>query len=143
MISRTLNCVTAPFRVGKDDKQDSPPILATTDQFQADVRNTICQQKPINVTGALLDERNVYFGTSKVFKEVIARIIKAMHGVGNDKVRQIRTELIQKIVGLINSLTIDINNELAPFCLSLSQQLKSTFHTCAVVLLTKYYYDEQ
>jgi hypothetical protein len=38
---------------------------------------------------------------------------------------------------------MDIDNELTPFCLTLSRQLKSILHTYAVILLTKYYYDEQ
>jgi predicted MPP superfamily phosphohydrolase len=66
-----------------------------------------------------------------------------MKGVNNGQVRQIQTELIQKIVGLINSLLIDIKNELDPFCLVLSTDFKSTLHKCAMIILTIYYYHEQ
>jgi hypothetical protein len=141
-IQREASYITSAFS-SKDDKQVQQPSVATTDQFQLKISDAIQNQKPMTPNGTTVDERHMYFGTLKVFKEVIARIGKTMKGFENGQVRQIRTELIQKIVGLINSLTIDIDNELIPFCLSLSHPLKSTFHTCAVILLTKYYYDEQ
>jgi hypothetical protein len=141
-IQRGINYVASALNGSRDDRQVQQPTVFSTDQFQLTIRDKIRNQKP-PISQGTPDERNMCFGTSKVFTEVIARIIKTMEGVGNDPVRQIRTELIQKIVGLINSLIIEIDNELAPFCLSLSRPLKSTFHACAIILLTKYYYDEQ
>jgi hypothetical protein len=91
----------------------------------------------------ILDESQMYFPISTVFKEVIKQITEAMQSLENNEVRQIQITLVQKIVGLINSLIINVNTELSPFCLSLSRPLKATFHSCAVILLTKYYYNEQ
>ncbi|CAF2083948.1 unnamed protein product [Rotaria magnacalcarata] len=142
-IQRGVSYVVSALSGNKDDKQVQQSSVTSPDQFQLKIRNAILNQKPMLLNRTSVDECHMYFGTSKVFKEIFVRIVKTMNGVGNDKLRQIRTELIQKIVGLINSLIIDVDNELAPFCLSLSRPLKSTFHTCAIVLLTKYYYDEQ
>ncbi|CAF1225774.1 unnamed protein product [Didymodactylos carnosus] len=70
-------------------------------------------------------------------------MINATRGNNVNETRQIQTDLIQKIVGVINTLIKAINLELHLFGLSLNKPLKSTFHTCAIVLLTKYYYNEQ
>ena len=128
------------------DKQlttDDLNLIRSTDQFQMRVRQAIQEEKPPSLNGSQLQEKNMYLQISRLFDEVIKRVMETMQGGEANEVRQIRTELIQKIVGLINSLIIEIQNELSPFCLALSLLLKSTLHTCAIVLLTKYYYDEQ
>ena len=129
---------------GNNQEQEaSSEIVANSDDFQMKIRNYIQKQKPIIQDGSILDENQMYFPTSIVFKEVITRMTEAMQSMEHNKIRQIQIKLIQKIVGLINSLIIKVNTELSPFCLSLSRPLKATFHSCAVILLTKYYYDEQ
>ncbi|CAF1443019.1 unnamed protein product, partial [Rotaria sordida] len=117
--------------------------LTSTDQFQIQVRQAIENQKLIMLGRSSTDERNMYLRLSEIIREVIRRIRQTMQGINDGQVRQIRIELIQKIVGLINSLIIEIKTELDPFCLELSHQLKSIVHICAVILLTKYYYHEQ
>jgi hypothetical protein len=138
-----LGTAKAQLRGKKDNKDEPCLTVKSADQFQMQVREAIKIQTPKILQGSHVDDSDVYLRISKIFKEVIQRIIKAMQGAGKNEVRQIRTELIQKIVGLINTLIIEIKTELGPFCLELSRQLKSTLHSCAVVLLTKYYYNEQ
>ncbi|CAF4669819.1 unnamed protein product, partial [Rotaria sp. Silwood2] len=121
----------------------SSEIIVNSDAFQMKIRNDIQQQKPIIRDVSILDESQMYFPISIAFREVITRIMEAMRSVENGKIRQIQIQLIQQIVGRIDSLIMKVNEELYPFCLSLSRPLKATFHSCAVILLTKYYYDEQ
>ncbi|CAF3981550.1 unnamed protein product [Didymodactylos carnosus] len=95
------------------------------------------------------EEEHLHVQASKLIGSVIRLVVDATHTNGNgntsslNEPRQIHTDLIQKIVGAINTLIKDINLELSPFCLTLNKQLKSTFHTCAIILLTKYYFNEQ
>ncbi|CAF0938001.1 unnamed protein product [Adineta steineri] len=119
------------------------PNLTSTDQFQIQIRQAIENQKPMMLGRSAADEQHMYLGLSGIIREIIRRIIQTIQGVNGGQVRQIRTELIQKIVGSINTLIIEIKTELSPFCLELSRQLKSTLHTCAIILLTRYYYNEQ
>ncbi|CAF1362305.1 unnamed protein product, partial [Adineta steineri] len=142
-VIRIWDVAKGQFVDKKDNKDESHLTVKTIDQFQMHARQAIEKQKPVTLRESSIDERQMYLPISRIFKEVTQRIIKAMQGVEKNEVRQIRTELIQKIVGSINTLIIEIKTELSPFCLELSRQLKSTLHTCAIILLTKYYYDEQ
>jgi hypothetical protein len=114
-----------------------------TANFLRDIRNNIKNQKPIISTIATINETHMYLRISFYIREIIEIIIKEMKNSDSNQIRQIQSDLIQKIVGLINTLIININNELRPFCLSLSRQLKSVFHICAIALLTKFYFNEQ
>ncbi|CAF1367348.1 unnamed protein product, partial [Adineta steineri] len=143
LVSRIVDVAKIQFVDKKDNKDESHLTVKTIDQFQMHARQAIEKQKPVRLRESSIEERPMYLPISRIFKEVTQRIIKAMQGVEKNEVRQIRTELIQKIVGSINTLIIEIKTELSPFGLELSRQLKSTLHTCAIILLTKYYYDEQ
>jgi GTPase Era involved in 16S rRNA processing len=75
---------------------------------------------------------------NRIVQETVAII------VGNSAIRRpIEIDLIQKIVGLINTIINEINLELVVFKLALSKQTKSSIHTFILILLTMYYYDEQ
>ncbi|CAF3402372.1 unnamed protein product [Rotaria sp. Silwood2] len=52
-------------------------------------------------------------------------------------------QLIQKIVGCVNSLITQIDNELSWFNVVLSKPIKARFHTCILILLTRIYYHVQ
>ncbi|CAF0864168.1 unnamed protein product [Didymodactylos carnosus] len=94
-------------------------------------------------------EDHLYVQASELIDSVIRPVVDAARtnvngNTGNvNETRQIHTDLVQKIAGVINTLIKDINLELSPFCLTLNKQLKSIFHTCAIILLTKYYFNEQ
>ena len=128
---------------GNKDEDKVQLTNQSSEEFQMQVRRAIQENNSRMLHNPQVDERNMYLSTSNIFQEVIQRVMKAMQGVKNNDVQQIRTELIQKVVGLVNSLMIDIKNELNPFCLEISRHLKSSMHTCAIIVLTKYYYDEQ
>jgi hypothetical protein len=113
-----------------------------TTSFLRNVREIIKNQKP-QLINRRYDETNMYLRVSICIQKIIHTIIKEMEGLQSNQIRQIQTDLIQKIVGLINTLIINIDNELRPFCLSLSRHLKSLFHICAIGLLTIYYFNEQ
>ncbi|CAF3061670.1 unnamed protein product [Rotaria socialis] len=142
-IRSRLSLIIPPFREKRAAKQFPSSVMITTEKFQLAIRDHIRYEKPTILEETRINEDRMYFAISRVIAEIISRIRTMMESNGNGQTRQIRTELIQRIVGIINSLIIEVDNELAPFCLSLSLQLKSTFHTCAVILLTQYYYDQQ
>ena len=84
-----------------------------------------------------------YFPISKLFDHLIDSLFNELVPKNAEQPRQIRTELVQKIAGFIDSLLINVNNELAPFSLSLSLPLKAKFHSCAVIVLTNFYFKQQ
>jgi hypothetical protein len=144
-IRKFFSIVTSPFRDNNDNKQKQQPqqTIISNDEFQIHIRQCIQRQKPKVLTPPHIDDENMFLRISKIIQEILQQIMTAMKGVEENEVRQIRTELIQKIVGLVNSLITNIDNELIPFCLTLSLPVKSIFHTYTVIILTKYYYDEQ
>ncbi|CAF1183940.1 unnamed protein product [Adineta ricciae] len=63
---------------------------------------------------------------------------------GNDAVpRPIEIDIVQKIVGLINTYFNEMDLELLVFRLLLSKQTKSNIHLCVLIVLTIFYYNEQ
>ncbi|CAF4433682.1 unnamed protein product, partial [Rotaria sp. Silwood2] len=131
------------LRINNQKNKNSPSqtIIYTT-KFLQEVRQKISSQKP-TVNAAMIDETNMYLRVSELIREIIQTIFKEMKGTEENETRLIQTDLIQKIVGLINTLIINVDNELRPFCLSLSRQLKSIFHVCGILLLTAFYFYEQ
>jgi len=129
----------------QDDKDERLAAIRSTDPFQMEIREAIkseSSQLP-NTSRHTFDDRSAFLPVSTLIKEVFKRVSKEMQGAENKGIRQIKTELIQRIVGLISSMIIEVKTELAPFCLELSRPLKTILHTCTIILLTKYYYDEQ
>ena len=114
-----------------------------SDQFQINIRNIIQEQKPRILTSSRIDDENMFFRTSQIIERIIQGILEEMQGDQENEVRQIQTELIQKLVAKITSDIKDINAELSPFCLALSRQFKSILHLSIVILLTEYHYNEQ
>ena len=136
---------TSNLRNNKQKNKKSPSLSDTvfyTTKFLQEVRFEISHPKPIEGP-AVVDEPHRYLRVSVFIKEIIQTVFNEMKGAHANQTRQIQTDLIQKIVGLINTLIINIDNELSPFCLSLSRQLKSIFHICAILLLTTFYFSEQ
>ena len=70
-------------------------------------------------------------------------VVKASSTEQDHHFHPIDIHLVQKIVASINSLILQINNELMWFDFVLSKQMKSRFHTCIIILLIKLYYHEQ
>ncbi len=79
---------------------------------------------------------------SILFNKIVQETVAIVNGNGT-VCRPIEIDLIQKIVGLINTVINEINLELLVFKLSLSKQAKSSIHTFILILLTMFYYDEQ
>ena len=79
---------------------------------------------------------------SDLFQRILTEIIAILRG-NDKKPRPIEVDLTQQIVGLINARMNEFNLELIVFKWALSKEVKSTIHTYIVILLTKYYYDEQ
>ncbi|CAF0766681.1 unnamed protein product [Adineta steineri] len=77
-----------------------------------------------------------------LFDKILNAIIAIVDGNGTIH-RPIEVDLIQKIVGLINTFINEINLELLVFKWALSKQTKSSIHTFILILLTMYYYGEQ
>jgi hypothetical protein len=120
-------------------KDYNPTMMGCTDSFLTNIRNIFQTERQ---NDRICDGER-YFGLTRSFQELLRRVIQAMQGTVQNEVRQIGPELIQRIVGLVNSLIGEIDQELSPFCVSTTRPLKSAFHSCAIVLLSKYYYDEQ
>ncbi len=79
---------------------------------------------------------------SKFFDKILQEVITIIHG--NDVVpRPIEIDIVQKIVGLLNTDINEINLELLVFRLLLSKQTKSNIHLFVLILLTIFYYNEQ
>jgi GTPase SAR1 family protein len=78
----------------------------------------------------------------KTFDYIYDQIIKVLLENGT-RVVSIEINIIQKIVGLINTFLKEINLELNLFYASLSKHVASAFHTVYVILLTKFYFKEQ
>ncbi|CAF2990023.1 unnamed protein product [Rotaria sp. Silwood2] len=77
-----------------------------------------------------------------LFNKILQETIAIVEGNGTI-LRPIEVDLIQKIVGIINTIINEINLELLVFKLALSKQTKSYIHTFIIILLTMFYYDEQ
>ncbi|CAF4348081.1 unnamed protein product, partial [Didymodactylos carnosus] len=78
----------------------------------------------------------------ELFCKIIDDTTAIVHG--HDTVhRPIEVDLVQKIVGFINTYINEINQELLVFNLLLSKQIKSSIHISILILLTIIYYDEQ
>ncbi|CAF3944102.1 unnamed protein product [Rotaria sp. Silwood1] len=79
-----------------------------------------------------------------LFKNVMDEIeIKVSSNQPEQHFHSIDLQLIQKVVASVNSLITQIDNELSWFNTVLSKQIKSRFHICIVILLTRIYYHEQ
>jgi GTPase Era involved in 16S rRNA processing len=105
--------------------------------FMKHVHKTICKETSTepNATSNILN-------IPKLFEKILQDIIAIAHG--NNAVRRpIEIDLVQKIVGLINTHINEINLELLVFNLLLSKPIKATIHFYVVILLTMFYYDEQ
>ncbi|CAF1044023.1 unnamed protein product [Didymodactylos carnosus] len=138
-----LNAIKNQVVTSKEEK-----YTAATKNFLCLIRKDIKHEwKSVSKDRSIVSDDDshvqLHIQASKLLRNVIQSIVKATRGNTADETRQIQTDLIQKIVGVISTLIKDINLELSPFCLSLNKPLKSTFHICAIVLLTKYYYNEQ
>ncbi|CAF3808894.1 unnamed protein product, partial [Rotaria magnacalcarata] len=57
--------------------------------------------------------------------------------------RSVDIDLVQQLVGMILAHINEINNELDIFKLAASKHYQAMMHTCTVLLLTKFHYDEQ
>ena len=81
---------------------------------------------------------------SAIFKAILQETISIVCGHdANGTCRPIEIDLIQKVICLINTRINEINLELMTFKLSLSKPLKASIHTFILLLLAKFYYDEQ
>ncbi|CAF0935296.1 unnamed protein product [Didymodactylos carnosus] len=141
---RVYGAITAPFRSSKEDKSNSEPNNKLIEQYLHRIRHEIISEgRNLKKKYVVDQDDHLYLQASKLMNKVIQSIVDVTRGTNPNETRQVRTDLIQKIVGLINTLIKDVNLELRPCCLSLNKPLKSIFHTCTVVLLTKYYYNEQ
>ena len=78
----------------------------------------------------------------ELFNRIIADV-RAILGGNGTICRPIEIDLVQKIVGLINTYVNEINLELLVFRLLLSQQVKSSLHVSILILLTIHYFHEQ
>ena len=108
------------------------------EQFQMNIRTKIQEQMPRILTASRIDDENMFLRITVIIKTIIEQILTEMQ---HD--RQIHTEFVQKLVEMITHYIADVNQELAPFCLTLSRPLKSILHLSTVLLLTKSFYDEQ
>ncbi|CAF0875790.1 unnamed protein product [Adineta steineri] len=105
--------------------------------FMKAVQNTILGEIP-----TASDPVSNILNISEFFDKIIKDIMMIVHG--NDITRRpIEIDLVQKIVGLINTHINEINLELLVFNLSISKQIKSSIHLYVLILLTIFYYDEQ
>ncbi|CAF3393231.1 unnamed protein product [Rotaria sp. Silwood2] len=75
-------------------------------------------------------------------QKIVKETITIVHGNDQDR-RLIEIDLVQKIVGLINTHINESNLELVVFSLLLSKQAKSLIHIFILIILTIIYYDEQ
>ncbi|CAF1659820.1 unnamed protein product [Didymodactylos carnosus] len=81
--------------------------------------------KPLDMT--LRRDLAVFFG--KIYDQLLSLIID------NGMIRPVEIDLIQKIVGLTNTIIDDVNRELAVFDLSLSKIVSSTIHSNVLIVL--------
>ena len=117
---------------------------ASTEGFQVSVREAIKTEQPLPLDNSRFDETRMYFGLTTIFQTLVQRVLEAMGWQDvRSPIRQVQTELIQRINGLVASLILDVNDELNPFCLELSPKLKYILHTAAMAILSKYHFDEQ
>lgn len=121
----------------RPDQSSKQIFPGNTAQFQLNMRNATQQQQSV------VDQPKIFLRVPKVFREVIARLVKIMEGTKHNVARYLPIELTRAIVNQINLLVTEIDQELAPFCLSLSRPFKSKLHECAIIWLIKYSYDEQ
>ncbi|CAF1334265.1 unnamed protein product, partial [Rotaria sp. Silwood1] len=79
---------------------------------------------------------------SKCFEVLLADIKEILTSTNNDE-PSTEITLVQKILGAVNKLTQDFNNELNIFNFCLSKQFRSTLYICAVISTALYYYNRQ
>ena len=137
--------VKAFSRYFTDARQEQYAMVC--DQFLYDTRQKIINEweKVSIISVDACKERHLYLHVqaSKLIRIVIDLIVSATRGNQLKETRRIHSDIIQRIIGQINTIIKEINLELKPFCLVLNRLFKTTFHTCAIVLLAKLYYDEQ
>ena len=119
--------------LGKNHGVQSIP----TNNFQKQIRDLIIRQKPEGTSKDIVTDNDVLLGVSNYFEIMAKYIISVLHN------RQIDTNLIQRIVGTVHTIIKDLNLELSPFNLAISSHVKSMLHSCAVIILSRSYYDEQ
>ncbi len=107
------------------------------------LRKAIIKKYSIN------DTQNSSYG---VWKEVLnldycfnrlIEVVRTKLMLENDLRRPINIEVVREIINELHDLSTEINRELDVFKFSLSKQLYSMFHICAVLILTNFFYDEE
>ena len=111
----------------------------STDAFLKSVRDQLHKERQDNPKDIIKH----YFDLTSSFDELLRRTIEAMRVINSDETRQIGPELIQNIVGLVNQLIGEIDQELSPFCVKMTRPLKTHCHSCVILLLSRYYFAEQ
>ena len=76
------------------------------------------------------------------FDKIVTETIEIVRG-NNEICRPIEIDIVQKIVGLINTKIHEVNLELVVFQLLLSKQTKSLIHSSMLILLATFYYKKQ
>ncbi|CAF1085768.1 unnamed protein product [Adineta steineri] len=96
----------------------------------------------------LLNEEGVHDNKEKIlpllaiYDYIYDQIINLLHRNGIGAVA-IEIDIIQKLVGIINTFLKEIDLDLNLFHTSLSKHVVSSFHTVCVLLLTRFYFKEQ
>ncbi|CAF1201967.1 unnamed protein product [Rotaria sordida] len=79
---------------------------------------------------------------SKCFEVLLADIKEILTSTNNDE-PWTEITLVQKILGTVNKVIQDFNNELNIFNFCLSKQFRSTLYICTVISTALYYYNRQ
>jgi uncharacterized protein YegL len=118
------------------NKTRTDPIIQTY-HFQKQIRQLIKEQKYITINQNHSKDDNAVVRLSECFQRLTDNIMKEINNGSIDN------DLMQRIVGTVHNIIIAINLELGPFNLVLSRHIKAILHSCAILLLTKSYYNEQ
>lgn len=84
---------------------------------------------------------NIY-NVGELFHKIVEATVNIVHG-NDEHHRPIEVDLVQKVVGIVNTHINEMNLELCIFHLSLSRQIKLSIHVFILILLTVIYYKEQ
>jgi hypothetical protein len=132
-IQRQIGRVTKVFASTTSNSVEIKPLDVDLKQNMKCIIMSELQQAPFHPANAL--QLTVFFDT--IYTQLLNLI--------EDKkvIRPVEIDIIQKIVGVINTVIREINLELAVFELSLSRNISLTIHSNVVLLLTFLHYHEQ